>query len=63
MNRRDGLDVVGYWDSSGLQFCLRCAPAAYHDEHHELHRFEANDECVQCGADLTQTSKALGPYR
>lgn len=56
-------DVIGYKDSSGQEFCLRCAPVRYRHESYELHRFEADGECEQCGTELSGATEVLGPYR
>jgi hypothetical protein len=52
-------DAVGYQDMSGQQFCLGCAPGSIRHETHELLRFEVEDECVQCGTDISATTNVL----
>jgi ribosomal protein S27AE len=59
----DAYDVIGYVDSSGQEFCLRCAPGVYRQEAYELHRFEAEGECEQCGTWLATLAERLGATR
>jgi hypothetical protein len=49
---------VGY-TRHGLEFCVRCAPAVDRLEVFELHRFEAEGECDQCGTVLELATETL----
>lgn len=51
-------DVVG-WTRHGLEFCVKCAPAADRREAFELHRFEAEGPCAQCGTALEITTETV----
>lgn len=55
-------DVVGY-ARCGIEFCPRCAPHIDRHEAFELHRFEVEGECDQCGTVLALTTQTLGASR